>query len=151
VVVDKKKIIFIGFVFVILLAIGITIYAIMRKRKVDKKVHIISAAIDQGVGELGTDIDSVLLNTVAANYALPASDLKKLKDAKGSWYSIDHPEYINQVLAGKTKAQDKAIINQFQVKYGIKFNDHLNDIFSDTTGYDTAGYNSVLNLVRNAK
>ena len=63
----------------------------------------------------------------------------------------DHPEYINQVLSGKTKAQIKAIFAQFQSKYGVKFNDHLNIIFDDTFGYDSKGYLNVMSIVSAAR
>jgi hypothetical protein len=150
--VNKPKTFIIILAVVIFIIIGIVVYAILRKRSVDIKVKMISDAIDQGVGTLGTDIDSLLVSTKSdPSYVLSSADLSKLKSAKGSWYSTDHPEYITQVLGGKTKAQIKAIVTQFQNSTGIKFNDHLNDIFSDVTGYDTAGYNSVLNIVKSAK
>lgn len=149
---EKKKVIFIGVIILVIVIIGIIVYAIVRKNKLNKNAAIVSAAIDGGIGVLGTDVDSLLVSTKADSYfSLSEADMKKLKDAKGSWYAPDHPEYIIQILSGKTKAQIKSIFNQFQSKFGIKFNDHLNSIFDDITGYDTKGYQSVMDLIRNAK
>lgn len=148
---DKKKVIFLGFVALVVIAIGIIIYVIARKKSIAAKTQIISDAINSGTGALGTDVDSLLVNVVAANYSLSDADLQHLKDADGGWTGLDHPEYINQVLSGKTKAQIKAIFAQFQAKYGIKFNDHLNKIFSDTFGYDTKGYQNIMSIVKAAR
>ncbi|GAL83420.1 hypothetical protein MYP_647 [Sporocytophaga myxococcoides] len=140
-----------GVIFFIILIVGIIIYAITRKKKIAEEISTIRQTINSDVGLLGEDIDSVLVNVTPANYTLPQADLEKLRNAKGSYLFPDHPEYINQVLAGKSKAQIKAICAQFQNAYGIKFNDHLNSIFSDLFGYDTAGYQAVLNIVKSAK
>lgn len=148
----KGKTAVIVLIVVVLLVAGVITYGILRSKSVKEKVKIISDAIDSRVGALGTDIDSVLANIKPdASYKAMDSDLTKLYSAKGPVYSTDHPEYITQVLQGKTKAQIKSIISAFLNKYNKKLNDHLNDIFDNLTGYDTAGYQAVLNLVRNAR
>lgn len=147
----KNKKIFLLFIVVLLVTITVTVYAVLRTRSVRKKMAVISQAIDRGVGELGKDIDSVLINVTADSSYRPAQvDLEKLKDAKSAFW-FDKPENITAVFKGKTKAQIKSIINAFESRYGIRFNDHLNDIFSDVTGYDTAGYQGIITLVQNAR
>lgn len=147
----KERKIAIAFIAVIMIIIAIIVYVIIRKKKVECNYQSIIRAIDKGAGLLGTDIDSVLANVKCdVSYNVSVSDIKKLKSAKGSWYSVDHPEYIGQVFAGKRKSQIKCIINRFEAEHG-RFNDHLNNIFDDLTGFDTSGYNNVLNIVRNAK
>jgi hypothetical protein len=148
----KGKTAVIILVVVILLIAGAVTYGVIRSGTVKKKVKIISDAIDSGMGVLGTDLDSVLANVKTDTaYHISKSDLQKLKDAKGPSYAPDHPEYISQVLTGKTKAQIKSILADFLSTYQIKLNDHLNMIFDDLTGYDSEGYQKVLNLVINAK
>lgn len=147
----KQRKIAIAFVVVILIAIAITVYVILRKKRIECNYQSIIRAIDKGAGLLGTDIDSVLANVKCdVSYTVSDADIKKLKSAKGSWYTVDHPEYIGQVFSGKGKSQIKCIVNKFEAMHG-RFNDHLNNIFDDITGFDTSGYNNVLNIVRNAK
>lgn len=148
----KGKTAVIVLVVVILLIAGAVTYGVIRSGTVKKKIKIISDAIDSGIGALGTDVDSVLANVkIDSSYHISKADLQKLKDAKGPSYAPDHPEYILQVLAGKTKAQIKSILADFLSTYQIKLNDHLNNIFDDLTGYDTNGYQKVLSMVINAK
>ncbi len=148
----KDKIVFWVMVIVTVFIIAGIVYAIIRSGKVKEKTKIISDAIDSKVGALGTDIDSLLANVKAdTTYRVLDTDLVKLYSAKGPIYKTDSPEYIGQVLTGKTKAQIKSIIGAFLGKYQIKFNDHLNNIFDDTFGYDSKGYENVLNIVRNAR
>ncbi len=148
----KGKTAIIILIVVILLVVGAITYGILRSKSVKAKTKIISDAIDSGMGVLGTDIDSVLANVKPDPiYKAKDTDLIKLFEAKGPVYSIDHPEYINQTLTGKSKAQIKVILSSFLSKYNKKLNDHLNEIFDNVTGYDTAGYQTVLNLIRNAK
>jgi hypothetical protein len=143
---------FLLLIFVVLLTVGIITYAILRTRSVRKKMSMIEQAIDRGVGELGKDIDSVLVNIKTdTSYSPLKSDLEKLKAAKSSFYWVDKPENITAVFSSKTKGQIKAIVIAFESQYGKKFNDHLNDIFSDVTGYDSSGYQRVINQVQNAR
>ena len=111
----SRKAVFWILVITILVIVSAIAYAILRSRSVRKKIAMIEQAIDRGVGELGKDIDSVLLNVkIDSSYNPSASDLDKLKSAKGSWYWVDHPEYITQVFSGKTKGQIKAIVSAFE-------------------------------------
>ncbi len=147
----SNKLKFWTIIIISLLVIALIVYIIIRSKKVKERSRVISDAIDKGIGALGKDIDSILVNVSAdPSYVVSQAVIDKLSDAKGSYIMPDHPEYIVEVFAGKTKSQIKSIINKFTSQYG-KFNDHLNSIFDDTFGYDTEGYNKILGIVMNAR
>lgn len=136
-----------------LLAI-VSLWIIISKKRKNKNAELVNAAISQGVGFLGEDIDSLLFNTKAeSGYNTPKDDLEKLKNAKGTIYTgyIDSPDNFKEVLSGKSKSRIKKIIQDFQSAYGIKLNDHINEVFDDLTGYDSKRYDQLLNIVRSAK
>lgn len=144
----------IGLIIIGVLLVSAIIYAVMRKKKIDGELEELYKAIDSDVGLLGEDIDSVLLNIKEdPNYKASKGELEKLKNAKTSFYTPDRPQDVEAVLKGKTKAQLKGLFRQFAVQYAIKFNDHLNSMFSDYGGttYDTAGYQRILTIIKNAK
>lgn len=147
---NKKYLIIL--IIIILFAGGVTFYAVRRKKKINGRVEELRKLVSSNVGLLGEDIDSVLVNVKEdTSYNPSKADLEKIKNAKTAWYQQDKPEDIMAVLKGKTKGQIKRIISRFASEYGIKLNDHLNEIFSDVTGYDTVGYQKILTIVKNAR
>ncbi len=132
------------------LIVAVVVYAIINKNIKNRNAKAIGDAIDQGIGTLGTDIDSLLFNTkIESGYNTPKADLQKLKDAQGTF--SDSPDNFAQVFSGKSKARIKKIVKDFQAAYGIKLNDYINEVFDDTFGYDSKRYDQLLNLIRSAK
>ncbi len=125
----------------IAITITITVLVIVRKKKVQEKILRISDAIEKGAGALGTDVNSVLLNTSKdSHFSTSASDMALM-------HSTD-ADTIIKAFSGKTKGQIKTMMDQFKAKYGVDFNDYLNDVFDPWYWtYDTAAYNKVLNTI----
>lgn len=128
---------------------GVIAFLKIRKQKTLDEQALL-AALKAGVGKQGEDIDSLLLETTAdSKYTLSAADNSTLLAAHGTF--SDTPTNLNQVLSGKTKAQLKALAQQFENKNGQTLDAFVRSIFADWDGFDQDGYNGILDIVSSAK
>ncbi len=140
--IQKHKLI----ILIVLLVIitGGLVYYFMRKKQVEEKVLKISAAIDSGVGALGLDVDSVLVNIKEDTSFIPLkSDLLSMNS--------DDEDVIVMAFKNKNKSQIKRMLSVYKNTYNEKFNDHLNDVFSHWyRPYETDSYQMILSAISSA-
>lgn len=130
---------------VILLIIGGAAFAKQNRKRKEGEIDEIRRRINEGVGQNGIDIKTVLGTTQADTNFNAELYAIQIYNAK-SWINDDE-DAVYKALGGKTKAQVAAIYQAFRMKYQMELDSYLNP----RTGFmDEEEYNNVINIVRNS-
>lgn len=130
---------------VILLIIAGAAFAKQNRKKKEGEIDEIRRRINEGVGQNGVDIKTVLGTTQADTNFNGELYAIQIYNAK-SWINDDE-DAVYKALGGKTKSQVAAIYQAFRMKYQMELDSYLNP----RTGFmNEEEYNNVVNIVRNS-
>ena len=138
----RKTQIMILVVVTVLLLIGLSVYAMINRKRNKEEIEELYRLIRKGVGALGNDFKT-LLDKVAPDNRNQSRLLNAAKSIYGAFYWTDvlgfkhrniddDEEAVLNTLKKLTKGEVKAMMNVFAKEYGVELDDFLKSYNSET-------------------
>lgn len=148
---------------IVIIGLIILLYFLKQKRKkeVEEKIDLVNKAIDEGVGQQGSEVTTSMLYGVDSvtnvlfginpdNSYDADADVKKLHNALGGWLSTDDDDAVYEVLRDKTKCKLVTIDQRMRSSHGITLDEFLKDIFGETQDLLQDKYERAVAIIQNS-